>query len=623
MIKNDDYEKLRKIYSFANISEKDFLTIYKKTIVNKNSYDEFHRLINKYIANHISTEIILNYLNKMNIDLNTTCSRIHIKLNRFFEFLNSINYEITMDDALIIINHPIFVNFLGKMFNKGCIKEDEYNDYIMNNSNLETLCEVYMDINHIETLYSDNNVFNAAKTKCLSFEETKEYAKRVEQGDKEAFDILVNSNTGLVKSIAYRYMNHGMEYDDLIQEGYIGLIQAVKKYDYRKGFRFSTYATWWIRQAIMRLLSNSSRMIRLPIHVVEEVNKVYCTEKKLENELNREPTEEEVASAIGISVEDLKRIKSCEKKVVSSNSKAGDEEDGELELFLPDLNVNVEKEAIENISYNNILTFIKYSGIITDREYEILSLRLGLEDDCTRSLEEVSNIYNVSRERIRQIETKALYKIKLSGYFKENASPYILNKIKNANNITEKKINYTFFDISTIGDDITLDILINLIKLMPLKDQDFYIKYRGISLKSKYIKKLKNTSYSKKILEYGNYIENNLKEMFVYYKFLLNKRDLTEEAVLERVKAKMAILNLNFRFYTYGFKEIYEAFNKLDEDDKFILNLRYGQNLKEFNDFPKNKKDYYNKLLDSALNNLEYNLNNCLEKEDISKTLKK
>ncbi len=328
------------------------------------------------------------------------------KVNDFFKELNLNVRQIDKIYEYLEANNIVVLNPTD---------DDEPDDDIL--LELEDDTDVLADTEDISTMVatiSDDPVKQYLKEigsyPLLSIAEEIELAKKIENGDAMAKRILAESNLRLVVSIAKRYVGRGLSFLDLIQEGNLGLIKAVDKFDYSKGYKFSTYATWWIRQAITRSIADQSRTIRIPVHMSEVINKTYRVSRNLLQELGREPSEQELADAMNLPIEKVREILKVSADPISLDTPIGEEDDSHLGDFIKDDTIMGPEDAASYAVLQDQIS--KLLDTLTDREQRVLILRFGLQDGRSRTLEEVGKEFNVTRERIRQIEAKALRKLR-------------------------------------------------------------------------------------------------------------------------------------------------------------------------------------------------------------------
>ena len=316
---------------------------------------------------------------------------------KFYDRLESLNIDVLGDDALPPVDEDALPE-LEELQEIEEVTEEEMNE-------TEAMADTFSTDDPVRMYLKE-----IGKVSLLTPEEEQDLAKRMAEGDEEAKRRMAEANLRLVVSIAKRYVGRGMLFLDLIQEGNLGLIKAVEKFDYTKGYKFSTYATWWIRQAITRAIADQARTIRIPVHMVETINKLIRVSRQLLQELGREPTPEEIAAEMNMPVERVREILKISQEPVSLETPIGEEEDSHLGDFIEDDNVPAPAEAAAFTLLKEQLDEVL--STLTDREQKVLRLRFGLEDGRARTLEEVGKEFKVTRERIRQIEAKALRKLR-------------------------------------------------------------------------------------------------------------------------------------------------------------------------------------------------------------------
>ena len=318
------------------------------------------------------------------------------EMEKFYDRLESLNVDVLSDDALPPLDDV--VPELEEIEEIEEVTEEEI-------AETEAMADTFSTVDPVRMYLKE-----IVKVPLLTPEEEQELAKRMAEGDEDAKRRMAEANLRLVVSIAKRYVGRGMLFLDLIQEGNLGLIKAVEKFDYTKGYKFSTYATWWIRQAITRAIADQARTIRIPVHMVETINKVIRVSRQLLQELGHDPSPEEIAAVMNMPVEKVRDILKIAQEPVSLETPIGEEEDSHLGDFIPDEDASEPSEAASFSLLKEQL--MEVLDTLTPREKKVLELRFGIVDGRTRTLEEVGKEFNVTRERIRQIEAKALRKLR-------------------------------------------------------------------------------------------------------------------------------------------------------------------------------------------------------------------
>ncbi len=394
----------------------------------------------------------------------------------------------------------------------------------------------------------------------------------------------------MVVNIAKRYVGRGLLFDDLVQDGNEGLMTAVKRFDYKKGCRFSTYAMWWIRQAITRSLANNARTIRIPVHKVDRINKLIKIENNLKAELGYEPDDIEIAEKMQISEAEVKKIKKIIKdnQTVSIDQKIGKDEDSGLIDFIPDSKNLFEENVIEELNTSEILD--KAQKAVTPREYQVLDLRFGISDGCPRTLEEVGNIMGVTREAIRLIQNKALRKLKNSQRIKK-LNPYE-TEAKEAIKIKETNISNVEIKEFQI-QDIEINAFIYLLELFPREDKRLYCKLKGINLHNKILLNVAGKQLSSWEASFLESVETDLKQMHQLYSKLKHQNQEEEKQMLLHYISKKS---LRFRYFNQTYKELYHAVRCLSTKEQKVLYKNHGKDLLSIANKTDKLENVYKKL---------------------------
>ena len=557
---SDVIEEAYYSFSFLKLNDTEYYNLVIDIIENSKKLYKNEINYKVYLKNHIISRlkgkvkeslikknaynIISNYID-YNFDDNCKLSIIIRNFEKLDSFLKEYNYYLSIDNTVdLLTQNNLFLKDINFLFNKYKLNIMDGNlDDIFDNDLIKSIIEVYCMINNIEikekNIFEDNEILNTDIVKAylneigqyplLTREEEYELATLIKEGDLKAREKFINSNLRLVVSIARRYIGRGLDFLDLIQEGNLGLINAVNKFDSNKGFKFSTHATWWIRQAITRAIADKSRNIRIPVHLYEKLSKLDKLFSNLQKKLGRDPTYEEMAKELSITAEEVERLYLIKNDAGSINALIGEDGETELENFIPASDTTIEDEIIDSSLQSEVRKLL-YECNLDDREIDIIMLRYGFNNRSPMTLEEVGKKYGITRERVRQIESRALRRLRNSRHIKKLAV-YMQNPDESVDNIGTFRKKY-----STEGN-----------KYKAFKTNDGRSKSQSLKM---------------------------------------------GEEKKEEMKRTQSLYDL---FNGYSKEQVDNMLSKLDEDERNLLKLRYGEDLENpvITQMPKKEKQRY------------------------------
>ncbi len=637
--------EIKNKYSFMNIPDSVFLTMINKAKKSNHFQKALEKELHHYVKENMNLEYMFQYIKSLSISLTSEVEDLIKQIMPFFSFLDSISYELNIDECIVLFEQPLFEKIFSNYKNEEDFQElkemvstsKNFQEFINNYQSMHDLMEEESDEEFKENEVVMGNaegmyLHEIGQKPLLTKEQEQEYFKMLEQGNTEIRKQIIESNLRLVVSVARHYVGFGLSLLDLIQEGNIGLMTAVDYFDYKRGYKFSTYATWWIRQAITRALANTGTLVRIPVHVHESIHKIERLTKKLKVELGRTPTTEEIASAMGMTKDQVESRLNDSQIVnqISLETPIGDDGESVLLDFLPDDTF----EQPEEYSINNMLKsdIQKVLETLTEKERNIICLRFGLLDGKTHTLEEIGNYYHVTRERIRQIEAKALRKLRhpyrskqIKDYLDEatkdskvhsttriqNTPPtrerIVVNYVKKSKPapVVEKRVIESKMESKTQSNklielmkrhpEIALKEWQEKIKLLPPKQRKTIYLVNGESLHEN--NAFPKDNYSATYQNYFLAIQN-LCKMFAL------KNELEKKPRNVSSKGSNKLIELMKKHPEITIEEWHARINTLPDKQKDVIYLVNGKTLLENNSIPKDtyKATYQNYFL--AIQNL-------------------